>query len=149
MIYNFIWITAVMDNSTAFVIDDSKILVTPLSVCLMPPPMCLFSLKFPTAVRSMAFGSHGTVHNLAAFLSDGRLCILELTEIDMWDELEGTEVSVEAASCDVGVESFIHLEWLDSHVLLGVSHFGFSQGNCSLMNFSCKDGLPGYYLPEL
>ncbi|CDP00058.1 unnamed protein product [Coffea canephora] len=149
MIYNFMWITAVMDNSTAFVIDDSKILVTPLSVSLIPPPMYLFSLKFPSAVRSMAFFSHGSKHNLATFLSDGRLCIVELPEIDMWEELEGTEVSVEAASCDIGFGSFTHLAWLDSHVLLSVSHFTFNQINCSLGNFSSKDGLPAYYLQEI
>ncbi|KAL0350694.1 UNVERIFIED_CONTAM: Elongator complex protein 1 [Sesamum radiatum] len=34
--HKFIWVTAVMDNSMAFVIDGSKILVTPFSLSLMP-----------------------------------------------------------------------------------------------------------------
>ncbi|KAL3523789.1 hypothetical protein ACH5RR_016623 [Cinchona calisaya] len=149
MIYNFIWITAVMDNSTAFVIDYSKILVTPLSGSLIPPPMYLFSLKFPAAVQSLAFCTQGSTNNLATFLSDGGLCIVELPPLDVWEELEGTEVSVEAASCDIAFGSFMHLAWVDSHVLLSVSHFGFTQDNCPLRNFSCKDGLPGYYLQEI
>ncbi|OMO96938.1 IKI3 family protein [Corchorus olitorius] len=56
-VYKFIWVTAVMEDSTALVIDDSKILVTPLSLSLMPPPMHLFSLNFPSPVREMAFYS--------------------------------------------------------------------------------------------
>lgn len=67
----------------------------------------------------------------------------------MWEEIEGTEVSVEAASCNMAFGSVIHLAWLDSHVLLSVSHFVLCQGNRSLRKFSCEDGLPGYCLQEI
>lgn len=66
-IYNFIWNTAVMENSLALVIDDSEIHVTPLSVSLMPPPMYLFNLKFPSAVRDISLYSKNSKNRLAAF----------------------------------------------------------------------------------
>lgn len=72
-VYNFIWITAVLENSAALVIDDSKILVTPLSLSLIPPPLYLFAIKFPSAVRETAFWSKGSKNHLAASLSKGSL----------------------------------------------------------------------------
>ena len=54
-IFSFVWVTAVMENSTALLIDGSEILVTPLSLSLVPPPMFLFNLRFPSAVRDIAF----------------------------------------------------------------------------------------------
>ncbi|KAK9283709.1 hypothetical protein L1049_011959 [Liquidambar formosana] len=148
-VYNFFWITAVMENSTALVIDDSKILVTPLSLSLMPPPMYLFNLKFPSAVRDMAFCSKNSRNHLAAFLSDGCLCIVELPALDTWEELEGKELSIEASYSETGLGSFVHLIWLDSHVLLGVSHFGFSHSNYFSQSSSNKEELHGYYLLEI
>ncbi|KAA8534238.1 hypothetical protein F0562_031755 [Nyssa sinensis] len=148
-IYNFVWITAVMENSIALVIDDSKILVTPLSVSLIPPPMYLSNLKFPCAVRDMAFFSKMAKNRLAVSLSDGSLCVVELPALDTWEDLEGKEFSVEASYSETTFGSFVHLIWLDSHVLLTISHFGFSHSSCFQKTSSSKDGPPGYYLQEI
>lgn len=147
MMYNFIWNTAVIENSTALVIDDSKILVTPLLLSLMPPPMYLFSLKFPSAVRDMALYSRNSKNCLAAFLSDGCLGIVELPPLDTWEELESKEFSVEASVSDFPLGSFLHFTWLDSHTILAVSHYGFSDSNVSCAS-SSEDGLLGFYLQE-
>ena len=86
---SFVWITAVTDNSVALVIDGSNIHVTPLSLSLMPPPMYLFSLKFSSHVRGMAAYCKNSKNQLAAFLSDGSLCLVELPSIETWEGLEG------------------------------------------------------------
>ncbi|XP_022938580.1 elongator complex protein 1 [Cucurbita moschata] len=127
--YNFIWISAIMENSTALVIDDAKILVTPLSLSLMPPPLYLFSLKFSSAVRDVAFYSKNSKSCLAAFLSDGRLCTVEFPGADFWEELEGKEFYVEASSFESTFGSFQQFVWLDVHKLLVVSHYGSDDYN--------------------
>ncbi|XP_060212640.1 elongator complex protein 1 isoform X2 [Lycium barbarum] len=143
--YNFVWNTAVMNNSVALVIDDSKILISSLSLSLIPPPMYLFCLNLPSAIQSMAFCSKSSMNHLAASLADGRLCVIELPAIDCWEELEGKEFDVEAASFDSGYKSFIHLAWLDSHKLLGVSHNQISNA----IKESSKDELSVYCLQEI
>lgn len=148
MLYKFIWNTAVMENSTALVIDDSKILVTPLSLSLMPPPMYLFNFKFPSAVRDMALYSRDSKNHLAAFLSDGCLCIVELPPLDTWEEFESKEFFVEASVSDFPFGSFIHFTWLDSHMILAVSHYGLSNSNLSRGSLS-EDGFVGFYLQEI
>ncbi|KAL5569131.1 hypothetical protein UlMin_025706 [Ulmus minor] len=147
-LYNFIWNSAVMENSTALVIDDSKILVTPLALSLMPPPMYLFNLKFPSAVRDMALYSRNSKNCLAAFLSNGCLCVAELPSTDTWEELEGKEFNVEVVVSDLPLGSFMHLVWLDSHILLAVSHYGFSHSNLSSISLS-EDKFLGYRLQEI
>ncbi|CAK9163689.1 unnamed protein product [Ilex paraguariensis] len=149
IIYNFVWITAVMEDSTALVIDGSKILVTPLSLSLIPPPMFSFNLKFSTAVQDMAFSSMSSKNHLAATLSDGKLCVVELPALDTWEELEGKEFYIEASSFETGFGSPAHLVWLDSHMLLSVSQFNIGHSSNSLETSSSKDGLPGYYLQEM
>ncbi|XWS07782.1 hypothetical protein CRYUN_Cryun41cG0020400 [Craigia yunnanensis] len=148
-VYKFIWVTAVMDDSTALVIDDSKILVTPLSLSLIPPPMYLFSLNFPSAVREIAFYSMNGKNRLAALLSNGCLCVAELPTPDTWEELEGKEFSVEPCVSAMPLGSFVHLIWLDSHILLAVSHHGFNHSNCSFQTSSSEDRLLGFYLQEI
>ncbi|KAK2978096.1 hypothetical protein RJ640_009260 [Escallonia rubra] len=148
-IYNFFWITAVMENSTALVIDDSKILVTPLSISVIPPPMYLFNLKFPCAVREMAFWSRSSKIQMAAFLSDGSLSVVELPPLDTWEELEGKEFIVDACYSEAALGSITSLLWLDSHVLLSVSHFGFSHSSYFQKTLSSEDRLPGCYLQEI
>ncbi|GMP22931.1 hypothetical protein CsSME_00000724 [Camellia sinensis var. sinensis] len=148
-IFNFVWVTAVMENSTALVIDGSEILVTPFSISLIPPPMFLFNLRFPSAVRDIAFCSKSSKNHLAASLSSGCLCVVELPKLDTWEELEGKEFSVEPSYPESAIGSFVHLIWLDSHVLLGVSHFGFRHSDCLPETSSGKDELPGYYLQEI
>ncbi|XP_059666220.1 elongator complex protein 1 [Cornus florida] len=146
-IYNFIWISAVTENSIALVIDDSKILVTPLSLSLIPPPMYLFKIKFPSAIRDMAFCSRSSKNRLVASLSDGCLCVVELPALETWEDLEGKEFIVEASYSETTLGSFVHLIWLDSNVLLSIS--GSSHSGCSLETSSSKDGPPGYYLQEI
>nr|XP_011469813.1 PREDICTED: elongator complex protein 1 [Fragaria vesca subsp. vesca] len=146
--YNFIWNSAVMDDSTALVIDDSKILVTPLSLCLMPPPMYLFSLKFMSVVRDFAFYSKNSKNCLAAFLSDGCLCVVELPATDTWEDLEGKEFPVEASSSDSPFGSVLHLIWLDPHKILAVSHHGFSHSNYLSQSSLGEEDL-GFYLQEI
>ncbi|WCJ19562.1 Elongator complex protein 1 [Euphorbia peplus] len=148
-VYNFIWITAVTDNSIAFVIDGSKILVTPLSLSLIPPPLHLFNLKFPSAVRDMAFYSKNSKNLLAAFLSDGSLCVLDLPDSDTWEEFEGKEISVEACISETEIiGTLAHLTWLDPHALLAVSHCGFTHSNCISQTALGENGLNGFYLRE-
>ncbi|KAL2896976.1 Elongator complex protein 1 [Bienertia sinuspersici] len=148
-VYNFVWITAVMDNSVALVIDDSSILVTPLSLTLIPPPMYLFKLKFPSAVREMAFHSNNSKNQLAAYLSDGSLCFVELPALSFWEDLEGKEFAIEASVCDIAFGSFLHLEWLDSHILLGASHVGFHYERCLSQAALKNNKHLGYHLIEI
>ncbi|XP_072975367.1 elongator complex protein 1 [Typha angustifolia] len=121
MNYKFAWTSAVTETSTALVIDDSNILVTPLALSLIPPPMALFNLKFQSSVRDISFVSKSSKSHLAAFLSDGSLCVVELPETDTWDQFEGSQFSIEVCHSDSRMESFTHLTWLDSHLLLSVS----------------------------
>ncbi|MBA0841611.1 hypothetical protein Goarm_004095, partial [Gossypium armourianum] len=148
-VYKFFWVTAVTDESNALVIDGSKILVTPLPVFLMPPPMYLFSLNFPSAVREVAFYSMNGKNRLAALLSNGCLCVAELPTPDTWESLEGKEFSVEPCASATPLGSFVHLIWLDSHVLLAVSHHGFNHSNCYFQPSSNEDRLLGFYLQEI
>ncbi|GAU12180.1 hypothetical protein TSUD_01460 [Trifolium subterraneum] len=148
-VYNFVWITAVTDSSVALVIDGSNICVTPLSLSLMPPPMCLFSLKFSSHVRGMAVYCKNSKNQLAVSLSDGSLCAVELPSIETWEELEGKEFSVEASHTETLFGSILHLVWLDSHTLLSVSHYGFRHSN-DLFHPSLNEGIPpGFYLQEI
>ncbi|XP_057768929.1 LOW QUALITY PROTEIN: elongator complex protein 1 [Salvia miltiorrhiza] len=142
----FVWVTAVLGNSVAFVIDGSKVLVTPFSLCLMPPPMYFFDLEFPCAVRDVTFCSRTSQNRLAASLSDGSLCIVELPLLDEWDELEGQTFRVEATYSGINFEPLLHLVWLDSHALLGVSCLDSDHSNFSKKNFLDGDVRPGYYL---
>ncbi|KAL9261046.1 Elongator complex protein 1-like protein [Drosera capensis] len=125
-VYDFIWVTAVMANSVALVVDDFHILVTPLSLTLTPPPMFSFSLNFSCPVREIAFLPGKSRNLLAAFLSNGCLCIAELPSVDDWDDLEEKDFEVEASTFKIEYQSLLHLEWLDSHTLLGASHLGLN-----------------------
>ncbi|XP_057979456.1 elongator complex protein 1 isoform X2 [Malania oleifera] len=148
-IYNFVWVSAVMENSTALVIDSSQILVTPLSLSLMPPPMYIFSLKFSSAIRCIAFCTENSKNRLAAYLSNGCLSVVELPPHDTWEELEGKEFSVETCYSEVAFRSFTHISWLDPHILLGFSQCGSSHSNYLSKISSCKEGSGGYYLQEI
>jgi elongator complex protein 1 len=140
--YNFIWITAVTDNSTALVIDDDKILVTPLSIAVIPPPMYLFALKFRCAIRETAFWCKSSKIQLAAYLSDGSLCVAELPEIDTWEDLEGKEFYVEALESET-FGSVIHLIWLDSHSILSVYYLNLEYYLQEIEIMCSEDQIPG------
>ncbi|KAL8218167.1 hypothetical protein R6Q57_021540 [Mikania cordata] len=136
-VYNFIWISSVTDSSVALVVDGSKILVTPLSLSLIPPPMYLFQLQFPCSVRETAFWSKNSKNILAASLTDGSLSVVEFPELDTWQDLEGEIFLVEL--CIIKDPTFfLHLTWLDSHVLLGV-----------IVEPSDNKMLSKYYIQEL
>ncbi|KFK25593.1 hypothetical protein AALP_AA8G134800 [Arabis alpina] len=147
-ICNFMWVTAVMEDSTAFVVDNSKILVTPLSLSLMPPPMYLFSLSFPSAVRDIAYYSRNSKKCLAVFLSDGNLSFVEFPAPNTWEDLEGRDFNVEISDCKTRLGSVVHLQWLDVHSLLCVSAYGSSQSKY-LSSGSCETELHGSYLQEV
>ncbi|KAJ8766091.1 hypothetical protein K2173_020607 [Erythroxylum novogranatense] len=144
-IYNFFWTTAVTGNSTALVIDGSKILVTPLSFSLMPPPLYLFSLRFPNPVQDLALYSKDLKNCVAATLSDGCLCIADLPEQDTWEKIEGKEFNIESCISDNEFGPLAHLTWLDSHMIVGVSHYGSNHSNAPL----AADGLSGSFLLEI
>lgn len=148
-VFNFIWVTAVTESSISFVIDGAEILTTPLSLYLMPPPMFLFKLRFPSAVRDIAFCSKNSRNFLAASVSSGHLCVAELPQLDTWEEFEGKELNVEVSYSESALGSFIHLAWLDSHVLVGVSHLAFRHSGCLPVTSSGEDWQSGYYLQEL
>ncbi|KAI8563939.1 hypothetical protein RHMOL_Rhmol03G0147800 [Rhododendron molle] len=149
-IFSFVWLTAVAENSISLVIDCSATQVTPLSMSLIPPPMFLFNLRFPSPVRDIAFWSKGLRNRLAASLSNCYLCVVELPQLDFWEELEGKEFNVEVSYSESSIGSTLHLVWLDSHVLLGASHFGFRHSDCLPETCSGKNGLlPGYYRQEI
>lgn len=145
--YNFIWNTAIMDNSTAFVIDNANILVSPLTLSFMPPPMSLFNLKFPCAVQDAACFSKNSKNHLAVCLSDGSLCVVELPMLDTWEQLEGNEFVIEASDYDKKFGTLRHLIWLDLHILLGVSHCEFSENESS--HHQEKNFYHGYSLQEI
>lgn len=123
---NLCWSSAVSDESTAFVVDSVNVLVTPLSLSLVPPPMSLFNLKFQSAVQSVAFTSRGVESHLAVGLSDGNLSIVKFPNMDMWDQLEGSVYETANVDTDnlIKIEfgDLRHLTWLDPYVLLGVMH---------------------------
>lgn len=119
--YKFAWTSAVTDASTALVIDNSNLLVTPLDLSLIPPPMSLFKLKFHSAVRDISFVSGSSKNHLAAYISDGSLCVAELPNKDTWDQFESNEFNIDVCHSDVKLENFLHLTWLDSHILIGVA----------------------------
>ncbi|KAJ6833332.1 elongator complex protein 1 [Iris pallida] len=140
--YNFVWTTAVAENSTAFVVDKSSVLVTPLSLSLMPPPMSLFRLNFFSAVQDITFLSKNSKNHLAASLSDGSLCVVELPGTDALEQFEGEEFSIEHSHPGMAFRTFMHLAWLDTHVLLGVTSY---LADCSTS--SCRENeLSGYHL---
>ncbi|KAK1284983.1 Elongator complex protein 1 [Acorus calamus] len=147
MSYSFVWMTAVTDTSTALVIDNSSILVTPLDLSLIPPPMSLFNLRFRCAVHDVAFFSKNSKNQLAACLCDGSLCVVELPATDSWEQLEGKEVSIESLDFDVYLGTLSHLTWLDSHVLLGVSPHNLQVNGLSHQDLM-EQG-PGYFMHEI
>lgn len=148
-VYNFVWISAITENSVALVVDHSNILVTPLTLSLIPPPMYSFSLKFSSAVREIAFCSKGSKNMfLAAFLSDGHLCVVAFPELECWEDLEGKEFVVKACNSETVSGSLLHLQWLDPHMLLGASHFGFNEKrHLAGSEHQMKD--LGYHLVEI
>ncbi|KAL5196557.1 hypothetical protein ABZP36_000069 [Zizania latifolia] len=118
--HRFAWTTAVSETSIALVIDGSHVLVTPLSLGLMPPPMSLFHLSFPCAVNEVSFVSNNSKNHIAAYLSNGSLCVLALPMVDTWEEFEGSGISVDPCFSELTLNNYMHLTWIDTHTLIGV-----------------------------
>ncbi|XP_031485329.1 elongator complex protein 1 [Nymphaea colorata] len=142
---NFAWVTAVTEKSIALVIDNCSILVSPLSMSLIPPPFSLFSLKFQSAVQDIAVLSQHSKNRLAVALSDGCLSIVELPLMDSWENLEGKEFIIESCHSDYSFVGIGHLTWLNHQVVIAIGlcesgvddacHEKFSRNN----GFSCED----------
>ncbi|CAN6282278.1 unnamed protein product [Urochloa humidicola] len=120
VIHRFAWTTAVSETSIALVIDGSHVLVTPLNLGLMPPPMSLFQLAFPSAVNEVSFVYSNSKTHLAACLSNGSLSVVELPAPDTWEEFEGNTISVDPCSSDFTLDNCMHLAWIDTHTLIGI-----------------------------
>ncbi|KAG2536665.1 hypothetical protein PVAP13_9NG211300 [Panicum virgatum] len=120
IIHRFAWTTAVSETSVALVIDGSHVLVTPLNLGLMPSPMSLFHLAFPCAVNEVSFVSSNSKAHLAAYLSNGSLCVVELPAPDTWEEFEGNRINVDPCCSDFTLDNCMHLAWIDTHTLIGI-----------------------------
>ncbi|KAL6878468.1 hypothetical protein ACP4OV_012638 [Aristida adscensionis] len=120
IMHRFAWTTAVTETSIALVIDGTRVHVTPLNLGLMPPPMSLFHLAFPCAVNEVSFVSNYSKNHLAAYLSNGSLCVVELPAVDTWEEFEGNGISVEPCYSDFTLNNCMHLSWLDTRTLIGI-----------------------------
>lgn len=141
--YNFVWTTAMTENSTALVVDGSKLLVSPLILSLMPPPMSLFTLKFSNAIQDIAFLSSNLKNHVAACLSDGSFSIVELPGLSSWEHFEDKEFRIESSSWNLKFGTFSHLIWLDAHRLLGVFSNQYEDNH---QTFNCSQS---YYLHEI
>ncbi|KAK8969377.1 Elongator complex protein 1 [Platanthera guangdongensis] len=141
--YNFMWTTAMTENSTALVVDNSKLLVSPLILSLVPPPMSLFTLKFSNAIQDIAFLSNNLKNQVAACLSDGSFSIVELPGLSSWEHFEDKEFHIESSSSNLKFGTFSHLIWLDAHRLLGVS------SNQSVDNHQNFNSSQSYSLQEI
>ncbi|KAJ3682747.1 hypothetical protein LUZ60_012974 [Juncus effusus] len=124
--YKFIWASAVSDaNSVSLVIDGFKVLITPLSFSLMPPPLSLFCFKFRAPVVNLSCFSDNLKSLLAVSLSDGSLSVVDLPEYDKWDQFEGNEIGIDNDFLDLKENNYnnnvLHLNWLDVNTLIGVS----------------------------
>ncbi|GJN31741.1 hypothetical protein PR202_gb20177 [Eleusine coracana subsp. coracana] len=120
IMHRFAWTTAVSETSIALVIDGSKVRVTPLNLGLMPPPMSLFHLAFPCAVNEVSFVSNYSKNHLAAYLTNGSLCVVELPAADTWEEFEGSTISVEPCYSDSTFSNCMHLTWIDTRTLISI-----------------------------
>src|SRR5207237_10430892 len=118
--HRFAWTTAVIETSIALVIDGSNIRVTPLNLGVLPPPMSLFHLAFPCAVNDVSFVSNYSKNHLAAYLSNGSLCVVELPAPDTWEEFEGNVLSVDPCCSDFTLNNCMHLTWIDTRTLIGI-----------------------------
>uniref|UniRef100_A0A0E0I2D9 Elongator complex protein 1 n=1 Tax=Oryza nivara TaxID=4536 RepID=A0A0E0I2D9_ORYNI len=118
--HRFAWTTAVSETSIALVIDGSHVLVTPLSLGLMPPPMSLFHLTFPCAVNEVSFLSDNSKNHIAAYLSNGSLCVSVLPVADTWEEFEGSGISVDPCFSESTLNNYMHLTWIDTCTLIGI-----------------------------
>ncbi|XP_024381817.1 elongator complex protein 1 [Physcomitrium patens] len=118
------WKSAVLDSSIALVINGLSLLVSPLSLALIPPPMSLFTITFQAPVQVVAFlQDHERCCFIAARLSDSTLSVVTLPELNDWLDLDGINHTAHSISVLSDLKQSIselrHLTWLSSGALLG------------------------------
>ncbi|XP_002991968.2 elongator complex protein 1 [Selaginella moellendorffii] len=87
------WKSAVLDSSVALVIDGPSLLVTPLAVCMTPPPLYFSKVRFPAPVNTVTLTSESSgFTTVAASLSDKSFGLAVLATSDGWNDLEDSEV---------------------------------------------------------
>ncbi|MCO5551427.1 hypothetical protein L7F22_004930 [Adiantum nelumboides] len=150
------WDSAVTGNSVALVVDGPRLLVTPLSLGIVPPPMSLFQLKFSRPVHTVALHQPAEGGCLvASSLSSGAIGLLALPNIEKWDALEGIESTIPDASLEQAQKfpCLRLLKWLDSGTLLGVASTASSEVPAKADSFwppwDKKDHFGSEYLLEL
>ncbi|KAG0592545.1 hypothetical protein KC19_1G261600 [Ceratodon purpureus] len=118
------WKSAVLDSSIALVINGYSLLVSPLSLAMVPPPMSFFSITFQAPVQVVAFLQdidRGCL--IAARLSDSTLSVVTLPKLSDWLDLEGENHTARSISVLSDLKQSIselrHLTWLSSGALLG------------------------------
>lgn len=119
------WKSAVLDSSVALVIDGHSLLVSPLSLALVPPPMSLFSISFQAPVQVVALLQENDCGCLiAARLADSTLSVVTLPKLSDWLDFEGENHAARSISVLSDLKQSIselrHLTWLSSGTLLGV-----------------------------
>eukprot|EP00884_Botryococcus_braunii_P015718 jgi/Botrbrau1/282/Bobra.0022s0250.1 len=126
----------VSGRGTAAVADGSKVRLTPLRQCIVPPPMCAASVILPSPAQALAFRNAGDREILAAVVGEGRLFIAGSVEDDLWEVtaeeaggvaspegeplLEAAEVSLEGA-LPSPASRIRALTWLGQHHLLALA----------------------------
>lgn len=118
------WKSAAMQSSTALVINGRRLLISPLSLTLIPPPMSLFTITFQAPVQVVAFTQENDDYCLiAARLSDGSLSVVRCPKLAEWLDLDidnYAAVSIEVLSdLQQSISEIRHLAWLSSGALLG------------------------------
>lgn len=128
------WKSAVLESCTALVINGHNLLVSPLSLALIPPPMSLFTITFQAPVQVVAFTQQTDGCSLiAARLSDGSLSVVRCPKLADWLDLNIENYN----ACSLSVLSDLrqsiselrHLTWLRSGALLGALSVQPSLGN--------------------
>lgn len=140
------WKSAVLDSSVALVINGHSLLVSPLSLALVPPPMSLFTVTFQAPVQVVAFLQETDSCLIAARLSDRTLSVVTLPKLSEWLDLDGENHTARSISVLPDLKQSIselrHLSWLSSGTLLGV--LSVQQGSDKVvMSGNYSDTFPG------
>lgn len=103
----FAWTTTSSPSSTVAVIDGRDVLITPFEHCVVPPPMCAYSMKFCDFVKDLSFSSNGdllvqladsTVHRLTLSPKPGETPAQGVVTISISDTVGPHEEIAKVAS---------------------------------------------------
>mmetsp|Transcript_8146 Transcript_8146/g.24527 ORF Transcript_8146/g.24527 Transcript_8146/m.24527 type:complete len:1098 (+) Transcript_8146:220-3513(+) len=110
---DFYWsvCTSTDGNDTVAVIDGRKLLLTPLSTAIVPPPMSLTEAEFELPVNEVVFAQNCT--DPTVVLADGTATA---TGKDRTSQLKSMHVRA-AAMCGPDVLTYVHMEEKDGEVL--------------------------------